>query len=189
MPSGDANGPSGDGPRTSQRGTQGTETPVTALTNFVEHVLGTEIDTLAETAVSTDSTDPAPIQRLSTLLSDAETAVGVLPALPRPLLDAADADAIGGLRGEFVLTGSARKRLRGPLVPAARMRLADEDLTLYAHDGDCPVLLLLVDDVAVVAVERGGRLPAVLVSRAPELRRWIAETCDRYRADAELLVE
>jgi|GEM_PF-353992 hypothetical protein len=162
------------------------EEPAAALATFVERVLDMSVDDLDATATVTGQ-DPTPGRQLLSLVADADSATGVLPTLPMSLLDGAD--GLDGLRAALVVTGAARERLDGPALSLVESRLAGADVTLYGHDGDAPVGLLLLDDIAVLcAFDATGEPGALLVSRAPELRAWIAESCSRYRDEADVLV-
>lgn len=170
----------------------GTETrqdaePETALIGFIEDVLDVPFDELDATATITGP-EPTPAEQLRSLVADADAAVGVLPALPASLLDSAD--GIDGLRASVVLTGAARERLDGPAISLVQSRLSDTSVTVYGHDGDSPVGLFLLDETVVcVAFDAAGDPTALVVSRAPELRAWVGETCSRYRDEADVLIE
>ncbi|MCL9812439.1 hypothetical protein [Natranaeroarchaeum aerophilus] len=160
--------------------------PKAALIGFVEDVLDVPFDELDATTTITGP-EPTPTEQLRSLVADADAAVGVLPALPTSLLDSAG--EIDGLRASVVLTGAARKRLDGPALAVVESRLADTSVTLYGHDGDSPTGLLLLDETAVCVVfDAAGDPAALVVSRAPELRAWVGETCSRYRGEADVLI-
>ncbi len=160
--------------------------PETALIGFVEGVLDVPFDELDATTTITGP-EPTPAEQLRSLVTDADAAVGVLPALPASLLDSAG--GIDGVRASVVLTGAARERLDGPALSLVQSRLSDTSVTLYSHDGDSPAGLVLLDETAVcVAFDATGEPTALVVSRAPELRAWVGETCSRYRGEADVLI-
>ncbi|QSG04185.1 transcriptional regulator FilR1 domain-containing protein [Natranaeroarchaeum sulfidigenes] len=160
--------------------------PKTALVGFLEHTLDTSLDKLEATTTITGP-EPTPAEQLRSLVVDADAAVGVLPTLPTSLLDSAG--GIDGLRASVVLTGAARERLDGPALAVVESRLTDTSVTLYSHDGDSPAGLVLLDETAVcVEFDTAGEPTALVVSRAPELRAWVAETCSRYQDEADVLV-
>lgn len=157
------------------------------LASVVESAVGTDLAALDdEVTLVGRETPPSPADRVPDVLADAETVVGVVPRVHDALVDRLrdDADAI---RGVVVVTGRARERLTGPARPVARSALAERDVDVYAHDGDAPVGVLLVDDRALVGLFDGPDLAAVLVTDAPAVREWAAETCQRYRAAADPL--
>ena len=171
-----------DGPETPQD-----TGPETALIGFIESVLSVPFDEL-DTTTTITGPEPTPAQQLRSLVADADAAVGVLPALPASLLESVG--GVDGLRASVVLTGAARQRLDGPALSLVESRLADASVTVYGHDGDSPIGLFLLDETVVCAAfDAAGDPTALVVSRAPELRAWVGETCSRYRDEADVLIE
>lgn len=128
-----------------------------------------------------------PADRLPSLLADAGSVVGVVPRIESSLADRLTDEAAADRDARIVLTGHARERLTGPTRSVVRSALADRGVDLYAHDGDSPVGVLLVDDVAVVGLFDGPDLAAVLTTDVPAVREWAAATVRRYLDAAEPL--
>lgn len=159
------------------------------LVGLVEEATESELgDWNGETTLFGRETPPIPAEHVPDLLADAGSIVAVVPRLDQSLLDALrtrDTD----VTAVVVVTGQARKRLTGATRLAARSLLEERDVTLYAHDGDSPVGVLLVDDRVLVGLFDEEGLAAALVTDASEVREWAVETCKRYQDASELLFE
>lgn len=159
------------------------------LVGLVEEATGRPIDAWdGSTTLFGRDTPPTPDDRVPDVLANAASIVGVVPRLDRSLLYALR-DREADITAVVVVTGRARKRLTGPTRLAARSVLEERDVTLYAHEGDSPVGVLLVDDRVLVGLFDEDGLAAALVTDAPGVREWAVATCRRYRAAAELLFE
>jgi predicted transcriptional regulator len=159
------------------------------LARIVENATDTSLGSLGgETTLFGRETPPVPTDHVPDILADADALVGVVPRLDQSLLGALRTRETD-LTAQVVLTGQARERLTGSTRLAARSILEERDVALYAHDGDSPVGVLLVDDRALVGLFSGGELAAALVTDAPAVRRWAVETCERYRDASEKLFD
>lgn len=168
-------------------------TAVESLARILERATGTAV---ARDDVLDRSGSPSPGARIGTLLDTAGSVVGVVPrvepSLAQRMRRGATSGSVDGdgaqssLNVRIVVTGAARETVTGPTGAVVRRALTD-DITLYVHDGDSPVGLLLVDDRAVVGAFDDAGLAAVLVSDEPAVRSWVAETCERYLSTAEPL--
>jgi len=157
----------------------------TALARIVENATDASLGSLGgETTLFGRETPPVPTDRVPDVLAGADALVGVVPQLDQSLLDALRSRETD-LTARIVVTGRARELLTGPTRLAARSIIEDRDVTLYAHDGDSPVGVLLVDERALVGLFDEDGLAAALVSDAPPVREWAVETCERYRDASE----
>lgn len=162
---------------------------VETLVDLVESATDSEFETWGrETTLFGRETPPTPSDRVPDLLADADSIVAVVPRLDRSLLNTLRNQETE-LTAVVVVTGQARERLTGPTRLAARSVLEERDVRLYAHDGDSPVGVLLVDDRALVGLFDDQGLAAALITTAPAVRSWAVETCKRYQDASEQLFE
>jgi len=161
----------------------------TALARIVENATDTNLGSLGgETTLLGRETPPMPTERVPDILADADALVGVVPRLDQSLLGALR-DRETDLTARVVVTGQARERLTGSTRLAARSILEERDVGLYAHEGDSPVGVLLVDERALVGLFDDGGLAAAMVTDAPAVREWAVGTCERYRDASEPLFD
>lgn len=141
-----------------------------------------------ETTTFGRETPPTPSARVPDLLADAGSLVGVVPRLDGTLLNTLR-DHDTDLTAVVVVTGRAREQLTGATRLAARSALEQRDITVYAHDGDSPVGVVLVDERVLVGLFDENGLAAALITDAPAVRTWGVTTCKRYRKASEPLFE
>ncbi|WP_128225883.1 transcriptional regulator FilR1 domain-containing protein [Halobacteriaceae archaeon SHR40] len=159
------------------------------LARIVANATDTDLGSLGgETTLFGRETPPMPTDRVPDILAGADALVGVVPRLDQSLLGALR-DRETDLTARIVVTGQAREQLTGPTRLAARSILEERDVDLYAHEGDSPVGVLLVDERALVGLFDDRGLAAAMVTDAPAVREWAVETCERYRDASEMLFD
>ncbi len=128
---------------------------------------------------------PEPTDEVWSHLAGAGSIVGVIPRIDPSLVDRLTATDAPGVDARIVLTGRAAERVSGATGAAVGTAMAERGVTLSVHGGDSPVVILLVDDRAVVGMFDGSALAAALTTDRPGVREWAAETCRRYIAAAD----
>lgn len=141
--------------------------------------------------------EPAPMERLLTLLESVSSLVCVVPRVDPRLVDTLSSTVGGASHGvpgsedsdpveaRIVLTGAARGRVTGATGRMAVAALESTDgIELFVHDGDSPVGLLLADERAVVGLFDDAGLAALLVTDDEAVRAWAGRTIRRYLSAA-----
>lgn len=132
----------------------------------------------------------APVDRARSLLAEASAIELLTPAVPDAVLDGLTGQVLDSTTTiEVVATGAAGTALtQGPLAAAQPMLMGRSDVSLWLHDGDAPLAVLLRPDRVAIAVVAEGAILALFESDGDPARVWAQEVYDVFRAEADQLV-
>jgi predicted transcriptional regulator len=158
------------------------------VTYLPTDAMGFDVRCLADaTIVTPTETRPnAPLQRLLTLMSDADSVTAFSHAFNDQSLSVV-ADRGDDLAFQAVLTRGAVDALTGDdrLRASLRSVVTSETATVNVYDGEIPVAVTLADDVVnILARDDRGVVQASVDTDHPEVREWAQRRFEHYRVQS-----